>query len=101
MKHRWTVFRLLFYNLFRWYIMEKEINIKKLLLSLKKESEETKVIADLKKDYEIFQLAERPFNKEYTWHINTASYFIESILLGCETNSIVLLHFKNQYIVCD
>lgn len=81
--------------------MEKEINIKKLLLSLKKESEETKVIADLKKDYEIFQLAERPFNKEYTWHINTASYFIESILLGCETNSIVLLHFKNQYIVCD
>ncbi len=81
--------------------MEKEINIKELLLHLKKESEETKVIADLKKDFEIFNLANRPFNKDYTWHINTATYFIESILLGCETNSIVLLQYNNQYIVCD
>ena len=46
--------------------MEKEINIKELLMNLKKESEETAVIIDLKKDYELYHYAQRPFNKEYT-----------------------------------
>lgn len=79
--------------------MKKEIDIRALVITgLKHELENNISINSL---LENNRLHSRQFNNHYTWTRKKATYFIESLILGCEVHPLILFKNDDNYLVCD
>lgn len=43
----------------------------------------------------------RPFNEGYTWTRKKATYFIESLILGCEVHPLIVFENEDKCYICD
>lgn len=80
--------------------MNKELDIRPLMVNNLKHDEtgyNYKIKSLLNEDKYFL----RPFNDGYTWNHKKATYFIESLILGCEVHPFIMFESHDKYYICD
>lgn len=79
--------------------MTKELDVRPLIVNnLKSERKYNRQIKRLLNDDHILI---RKFNSGYIWNRKKSSYFIESLILGCEVHPLILFESEGNYFICD
>lgn len=77
----------------------KELDIRALLPgNLKKDKDYNISIESILNDEKIVL---RKFNENYLWNRKKASYFIESLMLGCEVHPLIMFKNEDKHYICD
>lgn len=79
--------------------MTKELDVRPLIVNnLKSERKYNRQIKRLLSDEHMFI---RKFNSGSIWNRKKSSYFIESLILGCEVHPLILFESHGDYFICD
>ena len=79
----------------------EEINLTKLLFNKLRCTESVSNIFELNEKLTNKTLKIRDFNQEFEWTSKKSTYYIESIMLNLECQSLVLFKDKDFYYICD
>lgn len=79
----------------------KEIDLRSLLYAHLKCTEDNWNFNKIKSMFSDEEIIPRDFNDDYIWKLKKSTYYLESIMLNIECQSIVLFNYKGKYHICD